>query len=386
MITIPLLRHHVIDKRSRTIPAVLALLCCTQTTQAQVPDTLIALRDASATTRMSLHVNGGLYVGGTYTGDDLVPPIVSGPGTRLLWFPEKAAFRAGHVTDTQWDNVNIGNGSVAIGEDNRATAPNATAFGLRCTAQQQSSFAIGKQNTASGAASVAMGYHAHTNARQGSFVFADRSSVDTLRAGVNHSANWRTSGGFRIFTSSNLSSGVTLQSGASVSNWGQASAVISTSTGAMLTTGGVWQNASDVNRKHDIQPVATDEILIKLRALPISSWGYNNEAALIRHIGPMAQDFYATFGLGNDDKSIGTVDADGIALAGIQALEERTRAQAASLEKLAAENAALHSQLDSLEKHIGRNQAGLPLIIGLSVSTLLIVILMIRRKAQPSTK
>src|SRR4029079_18724101 len=92
----------------------------------------------------------------------------------------------------------IGDYSVAMGEDVRASASNAVAFGLRSTAAQQSSFAVGEDNTASGAASVALGYHAHTNARQGSFVFSDRSSVDTLRAGVNHSANWRVSGGFPV--------------------------------------------------------------------------------------------------------------------------------------------------------------------------------------------
>ncbi|WP_276482993.1 tail fiber domain-containing protein [Paraflavitalea pollutisoli] len=379
-------RQNYIGARRLLIATAITLVCGTQTIQAQVPDTLIALRNNAAVTRMSLHVNGGFYIGGTYTGDDLVQPVVSDPGTRLLWFPEKAAFRAGMVTGTQWDNANIGNGSVALGEDNRASHPNSTALGLRCWAGQQSAFAIGEQSTATGAASVAMGYHAHTNARQGSFVFCDRSSVDTLRAGVNHSANWRTSGGFRIFTSSNLSTGVTLQSGASVSNWGQSSAVISTSTGALLTTGGVWQNASDINRKHDIQPIATADILQKISQLPISSWGYNTEDASIRHIGPMAQDFYASFGLGNDDKSIGTVDADGVALAGIQALEQRSREQAASLEQLAVENVALRKRLETLEQNTGRNQAGLPLTIALGGCALLLVVLTIRRNAQPSTK
>src|SRR5690606_34273343 len=133
--------------------------------------------------------------------------------------------------------------------------------------------------------SVALGYHAHTNARQGSFVFSDRSSVDTLRAGVNHSANWRVSGGFRIFTASNLSTGVTIQSGTSVSNWGQSSAVISTSTGALLTTGGVWQNSSDVNRKHLFESVRPDDVLARLRTVPIQTWTYKVEDDDVRHLG-----------------------------------------------------------------------------------------------------
>ncbi len=348
--------------------------------RAQVPDTLLAVRDATLLTRMSIHANGGLYVGGNYTGGIPNTLIAEGAGTRLIWHPDKAAFRAGYVTGTQWDDANIGDWSLAIGEDTRASGANSVAFGKLCVAAQQSAFAMGEQNTASGAASVALGYHAHTNARQGSFVFADRSTVDTIRAGVNHSANWRVSGGFRIFTSSNLSTGVTLQSGASVSNWGQASAVISTSTGALLTTGGVWQNASDVNRKHLFEDVSGEDLLAKLRMIPIRRWGYLSEADNVRHIGPTAQDFYASFGLGTDEKSIGTVDADGVALAAIQALDARTREQAMQVKQLMAENAALEQQLQILEQQAGTNKAGLPLPILLSAGGIAIFILLLRRR------
>lgn len=311
---------------------------------AQRTDTLVVARDTDQSTRMVIYRNGAFMLGGEYTGASTGAPA-EGAGTRVMWHPEKGAFRAGTVSGNLWDDANIGDHSVAMGNDARASASSSTAFGLRTRAAQQSSFAVGEDNVASGAASVAMGYHAHTNARQGSFVFSDRSSVDTIRAGVNHSANWRTSGGFRIFTSSNLSTGVTLQSGASVSNWGQASAVISTSTGAMLTTGGVWQNASDVNSKHRFEQISNEEILAKLRKLPVTRWSYKTEAENIRHIGPMAQDFYAAFGLGSDNRGIGTVDADGVALTGIKALEERTRNLASELESLKADNAALRQQM-----------------------------------------
>lgn len=311
---------------------------------AQRTDTLVVARDTDQSTRMVIYRNGAFMLGGEYTGASTGAPA-EGAGTRVMWHPEKGAFRAGTVSGNLWDDANIGDHSVAMGNDARASASSSTAFGLRTRAAQQSSFAVGEDNVASGAASVAMGYHAHTNARQGSFVFSDRSSVDTIRAGVNHSANWRTSGGFRIFTSSNLSTGVTLQSGASVSNWGQASAVISTSTGAMLTTGGVWQNASDVNSKHRFEQISNEEILEKLRKLPVTRWSYKTEAENIRHIGPMAQDFYAAFGLGSDNRGIGTVDADGVALTGIKALEERTRNLASELESLKADNAALRQQM-----------------------------------------
>lgn len=59
----------------------------------------------------------------------------------------------------------------------------------------------------------------------------------------------------------------------------------------------------------------------------------------------MAQDFYAAFRLGSDNRGIGTVDADGVALAGIKALEERTRNLANEQESLKADNAALRQQM-----------------------------------------
>jgi hypothetical protein len=60
----------------------------------------------------------------------------------------------------------------------------------------------------------------------------------------------------------------------------------------------------------------------------------------------MAQDFYAAFGLGTDNRSIGTVDEAGIALAGIKALEDRTGKLLAEMESLKADNAALREQLN----------------------------------------
>ncbi|NML22554.1 hypothetical protein HHL16_16855 [Pseudoflavitalea sp. G-6-1-2] len=366
----------------------MAMLLIPALLRAQVPDTLAAFRDASLNTRMSLHVNGGLFVGGDFDGNP-GKILAEGAGTRMLWYPEKAAFRAGQTTGTFWDDANIGSWSLAIGEDTRASADNAVAFGKRCVAAQVSSFAVGEQNTASGAASVAMGYHAHTNARQGSFVFADRSTVDTLRAGVNHSANWRVSGGFRIFTASNLSTGVTLQSGASVSNWGQSNAVISTSTGAYLSTSGVWTNTSDVHRKRNFQDISDNDILARICRLPIKSWNYKTENDQIRHIGPTAQDFYAAFGLGTDEKAIGTVDADGVALAGIQALDARTNLHTQHMKTLASENELLQQRLTALEKIVasGKNeQAGLSIPLFLLIAGVGIGLMLGRKRRSASAR
>lgn len=326
-----------------TLAAAAGLLALAAPAGAQTPDSAFAV-SSGGQGLFRVNVDAGALFGGTYDGDiggDNVPR--EGAGTRMMWYPAKGAFRAGGISGTQWDAANIGDYSVAIGQDVRASASNATAFGLRSTAAQITSFAAGEDNTASGASSVALGYHAHTNARSGSFVFSDRSSVDTLRAGVNHSANWRVSGGFRIFTSSNLSTGVTIQSGTSISNWGQSNAVISTSTGAYLGTDGVWHDVSDVNRKHRFAAVSGEDVLARLRSLPITSWSYRVDSDDVRHLGPTAQDFHAAFGLGSDPTTIAGVDEAGVALAAAQALTTRT-------DDLRAENAQLRDRVATLEE------------------------------------
>jgi hypothetical protein len=65
----------------------------------------------------------------------------------------------------------------------------------------------------------------------------------------------------------------------------------------------------------------------------------------------MAQDFYAAFGLGMDDKHISMVDADGVALAAIQGLNHK-------LEEARAENAELKARLDKLEKLLNNRLNG----------------------------
>jgi hypothetical protein len=334
--------------------ALIGLSLLTSNAGAQTPDSAFAV-SKSGNSLFRVNVNGGAFWGGQYDGGANSGGIPGeGAGTRMMWYPQKAAIRAGYINGTQWDDANIGYFSTAFGENVRASGANTFAAGLRSTASQSSAVALGEDNTASGAASVALGYHASTNARQGSFVFSDRSSPDTLRAGVNHSASWRVIGGFRIFTSVNLSTGVTIQSGAVTSNWGQDNAVISTSTGAYLSTGGTWTNSSDVNRKHFFEDVSGDDILDRLSRVPIRTWSYRAEMESVRHLGPTAQDFHAAFALGNDEKSIATIDADGVALAGVQTLDVRTRDQAKRIESLERENAELKVRLEKIEQSLKR--------------------------------
>ena len=121
--------------------------------------------------------------------------------------------------------------------------------------------------------------------------------------------------------------------------------LIDTSTDAHLTTGGVWTNGSDQAAKENFAPVDGQEVLAQLAAVPIQTWNYKAEDPSVRRMGPTAQDFYAAFGLGEDERHISTVDADGVALAAIQELYELSQEQVARIEALEAENAALQEQV-----------------------------------------
>jgi hypothetical protein len=97
---------------------------------------------------------------------------------------------------------------------------------------------------------------------------------------------------------------------------------------------------SDVNLKTDFGSVDPNAVLDRLVALPISTWSYKAESSDVKHIGPMAQDFMAAFGVGGSDRAIAKVDADGVAFAAIHALH-------AWLEALEAQNARLERVLSN---------------------------------------
>lgn len=113
-----------------------------------------------------------------------------------------------------------------------------------------------------------------------------------------------------------------------------------------ITTSG---QPSDRNIKTDFSAVQPDEILNKLLRLPIQNWRFTNEVATIRHLGPMAQDFKAAFGLGEGNTTIGTVDESGVALSAIQGLDRKLEDQ---LKAKDAEIEALKSRLNKLEKSV----------------------------------
>jgi hypothetical protein len=92
-------------------------------------------------------------------------------------------------------------------------------------------------------------------------------------------------------------------------------------------------------------------VLDRVAALPLASWNYKTQDKSVRHLGPTAQDFHAAFGLGESERTISTVDADGVALAAIQGLNQKVESENAALR---AENADLRRNLANLNKLVGK--------------------------------
>jgi hypothetical protein len=123
----------------------------------------IGIATASPNTDALLHVNvgasgtKGILVTGAYNISNSIPSL--GAGSRLMFYPGKAAFRAGNVTGTQWDNENVGPRSIALGSNTTASGESSTALGIAGVANGYVSLAMGSGTTASESFSTAMGYN-----------------------------------------------------------------------------------------------------------------------------------------------------------------------------------------------------------------------------------
>ncbi|GJL81814.1 MAG: hypothetical protein DHS20C01_14480 [marine bacterium B5-7] len=103
---------------------------------------------------------------------------------------------------------------------------------------------------------------------------------------------------------------------------------------------------SDRNIKDNFVEVDENSILEKVAALPVEYWNYTDRDVGIRHIGPMAQDFQAAFNVGDSDRYIHMVDANGINLASIKALYKHIQEKD---EKIAS----LEQDLQEIKKALG---------------------------------
>ena len=89
-----------------------------------------------------------------------------------------------------------------------------------------------------------------------------------------------------------------------------------------LTIKGTLNQQSDRDSKTDFASIDVQKILDKVVELPITTWQYKDDKSSVRHIGPTSQDFKDAFAVGSSDKTISAIDADGVALASIQAMHK----------------------------------------------------------------
>lgn len=117
----------------------------------------VGINQTSPTAKLQV-TDGAVLFNGTTGGTP-----VSGAGTRFMWIPEKWALRIGKVSGTEWDAANIGDGSIAIGEDVVASHAAAIAFGAGSLAQDVGTIAIGNRAEADGGFSTALGTGSRAN-------------------------------------------------------------------------------------------------------------------------------------------------------------------------------------------------------------------------------
>jgi hypothetical protein len=249
------------------------------------------------------------------------------------------------------DNTASANGATVAGGDfNVASGGNTFAVGFRNTASGNAATAGGgSSNTASGIASVVPGGRGNTASgddsfaagrrakatRAGQFVWADSSNFDfdpTAQGSfgsVPNTFHVRATGGVRFVTGIDVNGGIT--TGCFV--------------GPSLTG---WSCTSDRNLKNQVKAISPRSVLEKLVSMPVSTWTMIGSNA--RQMGPMAQDFYRSFGLGNTDTSINSIDAQGVAFAAIQGLNQKLVADARTKD---ATIATMQRELNAIKKKLG---------------------------------
>ncbi len=308
----------------------------------------------------------------------------TGSGTRFMWLPCRGSLRFGRVPtgQTNWDDANMddftfaggnqvtasGYGAFAYGDQVNVSSTVGVGFGSGVTVSGTAGFSAGASNVCSGFActaigyttraggqgsvalgyrttanndySVSIGYRASNNGHTGTIVFGDESTTDSVRAQLDNEFRVRAAGGIKLRTSpaANAAPGV------------------SGNTGCDLSTGsGTWVCSSSRTIKSGFQPIKGEELLARLNKLPLSTWRFSADDTGGRHLGPVAEDFYAAYGLGMSDKNIGVQDLAGVALAAAQALERRTaelHTRAAEVDGLKAQVRALEEKLRDLERRL----------------------------------
>lgn len=173
--------------------------------------------------------------------------------------------------------------------------------------------------------------------RSGNFLFGDSHDGNISTGGSNHQFRARFSGGYRLWTNSAATVGVSIDGG-----------------------GNTWASASDINLKENIFSLNPLSFLNKIKKLDIFSWSYKGfEETGIRNYGPMAQDFYSLFGqdeIGEfaDDKRIKDLDASAILILGVQGASTEIENQNVIVNEAVDNSSIIDSKIRELEEKLNK--------------------------------
>ena len=236
-----------------------------------------------------------------------------------------------------------GTAGFSAGASNTCSGFACTAIGYTVRAGGQGSVALGYRTTANNDYSVALGYRASNNTHTGTMVMGDESTTDSVRNQADNEFRIRYNGGIRLRVST-AANGNTPGAGGNV--------------GCDLTVAvPSWTCASSRTLKENFLAVDGEDVLSRIRGVPVTTWSMIGADRSIRHLGPVAEDFWAAFGLGLGETTIGLGDIDGVNFAAVQALEARTAELRRSQEELAAKAARVEALEAALAGALRRIEA-----------------------------
>lgn len=363
----------------------------------------MGINNSSPQSSLHLISNESIIIQGAFGSSG--PAAPSGQGARMVWNSSKAAFRAGYVNSNYWNVDSLGNysfiagynnkasgnnteggnfsmavgsnntiaagGSITFGNNNAITENNISSLGSSVamgsnntmsykrevvlgqsnTVSAGSSTTIGKENTNSGNINgvlgyrckalgngcISMGYYANTSNKDGCFVFSDASSPAYTSSTVSNSFIVRASGGVVFFTDADTTMGVYLASGS-----------------------GSWSSVSDRHKKENFSFVNNEDILLKIAGMKLKAWKYKTQRNAF-HVGPMAQDMFEAFHLGESADAITMTDIDGVILSCIKALNKRVISVSGvydQLDDIKNESVILSEELNEFQKRLSKLETG----------------------------
>ncbi len=327
----------------------------------------------TTTTVLKVDKNGGIVshgfvrdVGNTTGCAAYIP--ATGAGTRFMWHPCRGSLRFGRVPtgQTNWDDANMddftfaggnqviasGYGAFAYGDQVTVSSTVGVGFGSAVTVSGTAGFSSGASNLCSGFACTAIGYTVQATGQgstalgyrtgafgdyttalgyravtcsvdpvngacngtsyTGAIVIGDESTTTYVRSQANNEFRLRANGGIRLRVST-AANGNTPGAGGNV--------------GCDLTVAvPTWTCASSRTLKHAYEDVEGEDVLARIATTPVTTWEMIGDSTRTRHMGPVAEDFHAAFGLGIGPTAIGMGDIDGVTFAGVKALAVRTDA------------------------------------------------------------